>query len=120
GELKKIFFSFETLTDPARFADIKTTTNEIEQKHLQAGSRRINLDPGFLTLAKVLLATTKDNVHRIYLRDGIFAEVTLFFRKKTFTPFEWTYPDYRTEGYIEYFNNLREIYRAKLAANGQM
>ncbi|MDQ7780666.1 MAG: DUF4416 family protein [Planctomycetota bacterium] len=69
--------------------------------------RRINLDPGYVTQAKVVLATAKDFSHRIYLRDGIYAEVTLKYGKGTFHPWPWTFPDYRQESYISFFNAMR-------------
>jgi hypothetical protein len=67
-----------------------------------------------VTLDKLVLATTKDYSHRIYLRDGIYAEVTLYFRKGRFHPFEWTYPDYCTREYIEVFYKIRQIYHSQL------
>jgi hypothetical protein len=73
------------------------------------------LDPGYVTLAKMVLATTKDFAHRLYLGDGIYAESTLRFRKKQFEPWEWTYPDYRTDEYREFFGRVRECYKDKLA-----
>ncbi len=115
--LRKIFFSFETLISPGTIADIKLVTNRIEHEYPRnedGSGRLVNLDPGYLSLAKMTLATTKDNFHRIYLGKGIFAEVTLKFEKKKFRPLPWTYPDYRTEEYIEYFNELRSLYREKL------
>jgi hypothetical protein len=110
------FLAFEQLIDPTTLPDIKRWTNEIEcavpfatvregQLH-----RRINLDPGYVTAAKLVLATTKDHAHRLYLRDGIFAEITLTFRGKSFQPMEWTYPDYRTAEYIAFFNAVRKTY----------
>ncbi|MDD5512405.1 MAG: DUF4416 family protein [Candidatus Omnitrophica bacterium] len=75
--------------------------------------RSINIDPGYLDMAKLVLATTKDFCHRIYLGSGIFGEVTLVYRKDSFQPWEWTYPDYRSREYIETFNRIREIYRAQ-------
>lgn len=73
-----------------------------------AESRPLNLDPGYLTPAKLVLASTKDHAHRIYLRDGIFAEVTLVYRKGKWQPLEWTYPDYRRDDYQQFFTRCRE------------
>jgi hypothetical protein len=109
-ELKRVFVSFKKLIIPGHLARIKNTTNLIEKKLSIKGNRRINIDPGYLELPKLVLASTKDYKHRIYLERGIFAEVTLFYQDKTFKPWEWTYPDYRTPEYIAIFNNIRELY----------
>lgn len=113
--LKRRFISFSRLIRPSRLAAIKLLTNKIEQK-MCAGrpGRVINIDPGCLGLAKLVLATTKDHSHRIYLSKGIYAEVTLFYRDKSFRPCEWTYPDYRTQEYADIFNEIRAIYAKQL------
>jgi hypothetical protein len=82
---------------------------KIEKRFSIANKRQINIDPGYLSLDKVVLATHKDYSHRLYLGKGIYGEVTLFFKDKTFNPFPWTYPDYRTHEYINFFNDAREI-----------
>lgn len=117
SNLKRKFISFQALIDPAEIGEIKLFTNQLEQDFLHPHSldRRINLDPGYLTLSKLVLASTKDYQHRIYLGRGIYAEVTLRYRKgKGFEPWEWTYPDYRTREYLQIFNHLREIYQGQL------
>lgn len=117
AELYKIFYSFHNLIDQAELADAKLRTNEIELRLSQAAgseNRIVNLDPGYLLNSKILLATTKDYSHRIYIGKSIYAEVTLYFTKKTFNPHPWTYPDFKRPEYIEFFNKLRENYREKL------
>ena len=69
--------------------------------------RPINIDPGYVTPAKLVLATTKDRAHRIYLGRGIYAEVTLTYAKKAFQSMPWTYPDYRSEPYRRFFEQVR-------------
>jgi len=108
--LKRLFFSFSSLIEPSKLAKFKLYTNKIEKKFSKNNRRLINIDPGYITASKLILATTKDYCHRIYLNDAIFAEVTLYFINKSFRPREWTYPDYKTKGYIETFNHIREIY----------
>jgi hypothetical protein len=108
--LKRKFLSFNKLIAPERLPDIKITTNRLEEKLARNKQRTINIDPGYLDLAKLVLASTKDYKHRIYLAKGIFAEITLFFQNKSFSPWEWTYPDYRTTEYISIFNNIRALY----------
>ena len=117
SNLKRKFISFQGLIDPAEIAKIKLFTNQLEGDflHPDTEDRRINLDPGYLTLSKLVLASTKNYQHRIYLGRGIYAEVTLrYCRGKGFEPWEWTYPDYRTREYLEIFNHLREIYQGQL------
>lgn len=108
--LKRRFLSFQSLIRPEKLAKIKIFTNRIEKKLALSGKRRVNIDPGILNLSKIILATTKDYKHRIQLCEGIYAEVTLYYQEKSFRPWEWTYPDYRTVEYIQIFNHIRDIY----------
>lgn len=115
-EIKRQIISFENLADAGTLAEKKLFTNELEHAFLKEGTtqRRVNLDVGYICMAKLVLASTKDNAHRIYLGDGIYAEITLRYYKKTFQPWEWTYPDYRSHQYIDIFNHIRTIYREQL------
>ena len=113
--LAKQLLAFERLIDMDRLAEIKRTTITLEQE-LAATSgfpepRPLNLDPGYLGLGKFVLATTKDQAHRVYLRDGIFAEVTLRFEDGAFRPNPWTYPDYQQPSVLAFLNDMRERYR---------
>lgn len=112
--LKRRFISFKKLIDPKELSKIKTLSNKIEEKFSKNGGRLINIDPGYIDFAKLILASTKDYSHRIYLGKGIFAEITLVFRGKSFRPWPWTYPDYKTREYVEIFNRIREIYAAQI------
>jgi hypothetical protein len=111
--LKRRFLSFERLIRPDAIIDIKRATNQMEEEFARktpdGPSRPVNLDPGYLTLSKVVLATTKDYAHRLYLGRGIYAEVTLHFHKGRYEPWEWTYPDYRTPEYGRFFLAVRGI-----------
>jgi len=114
--LKKLFFAFENLIEAARLVEIKHQTNAWEDEYRDtndhAEPRPLNLDPGYLTEAKLVLATTKDRDHRLYLGQGIFAEVTLHcHRGQRWTPRDWTYPDYRNSTYHEYFTRCRSYLR---------
>ncbi len=118
--LKRKFISFEKFIHPENLAEIKILTNELEKNFLIENSekRRINIDPGYLTAAKLVLASTKDHIHRIYLGRGIYAEITLQMQGKSFHPWQWTYPDYRSEEYIRIFNSIRQIYMKQLRSAG--
>lgn len=108
--LSRKFISFKKLTTPDKLAKIKTITNSIETKLSRRGQRAVNIDPGYITLAKLVLATTKDYQHRIYLGLGIYAEVTLVYQNKTYCRCPWTYPDYQSSDYIAVFNRIRSNY----------
>ncbi|OGX19192.1 MAG: hypothetical protein A3K83_07090 [Omnitrophica WOR_2 bacterium RBG_13_44_8b] len=112
--LSRKFISFQRLIDPRNLPSVKLSAGKIEKKLSGGANRNINIDPGYLDLAKLVLATTKDFTHRIYLDRGIFAEVTLFCEGKGFKPWQWTYPDYKTEEYIAIFNKIRSIYAEQI------
>jgi hypothetical protein len=116
-DLKKCFFAFEALADPAGLAEWKLASNQWEIDYQQLGRhaepRPLNLDPGYLTEAKLVLATTKDRDHRIYLHDGIFAEVTLHFHHGKWEARPWTYPDYQRADYHDFFLRCREYLRRR-------
>lgn len=118
--LRRQWVSTSFLIHPAEIADIKKHCVHLEKFYARPdGSRRVNLDPGYLDLARVVLPTTKDRAHRVYLRDGIWAEATMHWDRmaEVYRPFEYTYEDYRTETAGEFFKKLREIYHAQLAEN---
>jgi hypothetical protein len=120
--LRKQFLCFEKLVAPDCLAAIKLRTNALERELADSGrcpeERPLNLDPGVLGLGKFLLATTKDQAHRIYLRDGIFAEVTLRFEAGEFVPWPWTYADYREAHVRSWLKEAREYYRNKIRGPG--
>lgn len=105
--LKRYWFSFSDLIFPEQLADIKLETNQIERDFSVDGKRRVNIDPGYLALSKLVLASTKDFSHRVYIKDGIYAEVTMRYIKKEFQFLPWTYPDYRTETFIRFISEVR-------------
>lgn len=103
------FIFFRDLVEQDCLAQIKHATNRIEQVFSAGDRRTINLDPGYLTPAKLVLASTKDYSHRVYLGQGIFGEVTLTFRKGSFTPHINTYRDYRDERSLRMFMAARKM-----------
>lgn len=112
--LKRRFISFKKLIYSEELPRIKLLSNKIEEKFSKMRCRLINIDPGYIDFAKLILASTKDYSHRIYLGKGVFAEITLVFRGKSFKPWPWTYPDYKTREYVEIFNRIREIYASQI------
>lgn len=107
--LLRRFLFFKTLIYPGNLADIKLQTNKIEDMLSSDNKRRINLDPGYLTLSKIVLASTKNYAHRIYIGKGIYGEITLIYRDGTYNPHIFSYTDYQDEKYIELFMNAREV-----------
>ena len=105
------FLSFDLMISPHRLPDIKHHTNKIEEKFLDhRGNRMANIDPGYISLGHLILATGKGYAHRPYLRDGIFADLTLIYEDKTFRPLDWTYPDYGSAEIIRLMNMIRKKY----------
>jgi len=121
--LRKLFLVFPSGYDPARAVDDKRLTNAWEEEYARESSheepRPLNLDPGYLTRGKLVLTSTKDFAHRIYLRDGIFAEVTLFYRRGGWRHHEFTFADYRRADYHAFFDRCREYLAASPAPEGQ-
>ena len=115
--LSRRFLSFKKLRKPDQFVTIKLDCIKLEKKFALNLQRKINIDPGYINEAKLILTTTKDFAHRIYLGKGIYAEVTLTFIKDHFSETATTFPDYRTQKYKEIFFNIRKIYRQQIRIN---
>ncbi len=120
--LSKVLVAFDELADPGALADWKLTTNAWEHEYARSSDhaepRPLNLDPGYITQAKLVLATIKDRDHRLYLHDGIFAEVTLNYMGGRWIHHRWTYPDYRTAEVGEFVMACRERLRTHLLQTG--
>ena len=107
--LKRRFISFKKLIIPDNLWKIKAITNRLEKKFTKNNKRQFNLDPGYITQANLILASTKEYSHRIYIKRSIHQEVTLIFKDETFWPLPWTYPDYQSKEYIDLFIKIRNI-----------
>ena len=111
----KGFLFFERFIPMDSITHIKRETNTLETALSLPGEKRaVNLDPGYLDLAKMMLATTKDRAHRLYLKEGIYGEVEYTYRKDSYVPCPWAYPDYEQEGYLSLFNEMRSYYQKRL------
>jgi hypothetical protein len=106
--------TFEQLVRPETLPDIKRITNGIEYLHTVEGGRRINIDPGYINRCHLILATGKPYSHRPYLRDWIYADVTLVYHDGSYHSLEWTYPDYAGPELKELLNRIREKYLLQL------
>lgn len=122
-DLTKTLIAIDEFADPGELADWKTLTNEWESEYASVSnkieSRPLNIDPGYVTQAKLVLATIKDRDHRLYLRRGIFAEVTLNYMGGRWVHHRWTYPDYRTDEVADFAMRCRVRLRAHLQTTGQ-
>ena len=115
--LQRHLVSFEQLVDPGELASIKRFTNRLESDSARDnGSRRINCDPGLLSLSRLILATTKPSGHRIPIGDGMHAEITLLFSRGRYRPLEWTYPDFGSGEYDAWLLGVRARYHEQLRA----
>lgn len=114
-KLKKCFFACRELIVPETLPSIKVNTNALEEKYELDKRRRINIDPGYITQAKLVLATTKNYSHRIYIGRGIFGDVHMHFSDKSYRSQPWTYPDYKDEKNVTFFNDVRQRYLEQLA-----
>jgi hypothetical protein len=116
--LKKRFFAFHRPFDPADLVDVKLLTNAWEDEYAtlarHSEGRPLNLDPGYITLGKLILASTKDFAHRIYLNRGIYAEVTLFYKHHRWQHHDCTFADYRREDYQRFFSLCRDTLHQRL------
>lgn len=108
--IKRKFLSFAQLIDDISLYKVKNYTRSIERIFMENQKRGINIDPGYVNYSKLVLFTTKDYSHRIYLGCGIYGEVTLKYEKNSFSPWPWTYPDYASGSHVEFFNNVRRLY----------
>lgn len=112
--LSRIFYSFRELIDPGDLAKIKRTTNEIEQQLAISNKRTVNIDAGYLDYGKVVLASTKFHNQKIYLGEGVYADMNLLFEKGHFKPFEWTFPDFGEGIYEKVLLYIRNKYKSDI------
>jgi len=115
----RVFWSFERLIAPNQIASIKIACNAIEESLAIAGSRKVNLDPGYMDYDKIVLASAKYNGQKIYLDLGIYADLTLRYEKGNYYPFPWSFPDFRSGQYHRTFLRMRELYKAQLKQGEQ-
>jgi hypothetical protein len=108
------FVSFGDLVRPESIVEVKLRTNELEKAFVHEGKRMVNIDPGYICMERLILATGKNYTHRIYLSKGIYADLTLVFQKGSFRPLAWTYRDYAAEELIRHFNEVRAKYKVQV------
>ncbi len=112
--LVRRFVFFERLIPQERIVPVKWLAWRIEKEFSQSGRRRVNIDPGYVLLERLVLVTFKNFSHRLYLGESVYGEVTLIFRHGQYEPLPWTYPDYAADEARAIFLEARERYRRKL------
>ncbi len=112
--LMRFFLVFAKTLSQEEIAFYKLESNMIEAENAIAGKRRWNIDPGFIDLDKIALATTKPATYRIYLGKGIHAQSTLFFKDGSFHPWPWTYRDYKEEWTLKFFQEVRNQFKLEI------
>jgi len=114
--MRKYMF-FDRLLPREELADVKLAGNALEDDLKEKSGlkgRPVNIDPGYLSLENLVLATTKARPHRVYLRDGIYAESTLGYVNGAYRPWPWTYPDYARPILQPFFLSARKILKRML------
>ena len=119
ADIWRQYVTFDVRMAPDQLADLKLRTNALEDRWRGAAGRAVNLDPGYLDLVRVVLASTKDAAHRVAIGAGLYAEATLHFVHGRFEPWAYTYPDYASDEAIAFFTRARERWRADLALKAQ-
>ncbi|MCK4236757.1 MAG: DUF4416 family protein [Candidatus Krumholzibacteria bacterium] len=117
-ELHRMIVSFEPLGSPTGIVDLKLGTAQIEDKFKENGSRRVNIDPGYIDYFKVVLASFKEGPQKIYLGKGVYADPVLLYQSGAFEPLPWSFPDLKQGIYMEDFKAIRAIYREARRAGG--
>ncbi len=112
--LKRYFVAFDELVNQDSLPFVKLKAMALEDNWTLKGGRRVNIDPGILTLERLVLATTKNFTHRVYLGHGIYADLTLVYQKGNFSVLPWTYPDYRSQFAMDFLTRARKKYLATI------
>ena len=109
--------TFEKLVLQDQLSHVKLYTNKLEMQYMENGKRQINADPGILSHERFVLATGNNFTHRIYLKNGIFADLTLIFTQGRFQELPWTYPDYKDKNILSFLEKVRSKYLIDLKRN---
>lgn len=113
--LKRRFISCELLVDAhCDVVEAKHYAVKLENERAIGDRRLINIDPGYINESRLILTTTKDFSHRIYIGKGVFAEITMLLKKNSYEYLPWTYPDYKLESYQKFFSQIKQAYKKQI------
>lgn len=118
-DLLRRWISFAALKQRAYLARAKHLSVLIEDRLAEGGSRTVNIDPGYVDNAQVVLSTGKNFAHRIYIGWGYYAEVSLLYVDGSFRFLEWTYPDYKSPSALEFFDKMRASYHMEMRRSNE-
>ena len=113
-DLSRIFVSFDELQAPSILPESKNVATEIENVFAIDGKRKINLDPGYLDYAKLVLVSGKYAPHKLWIADGMYADFTLIYSKGKYQKFNWTFPDFAKGIYDSSLLKIRDLYKKKV------
>ena len=116
--LQRVLLSFHRLVGPGTLASVKHASRDLEDRMAENGCRRVNIDTGYLDMFKLVLASFKGRGNKIYLERGVWADMTLYFTKRGFQTFPWTFPDFKSGLFHADLKRIREIYKAQLRGSG--
>ncbi len=115
SNLKKIYLTFRDLVGIDDIPELKLKANVFEEaNYTREGKRFVNFDPGYISEAKLVMATTKNLPHRVYIGQNLFADLQLIYKKPTFRTIPWTFADIKQEAVIAFFNGVRDVYMKEL------
>jgi hypothetical protein len=114
--LLRRFVAFRDRLPPERLPEVKIAAMGLEERLAVGARRTVNIDPGYLSAANVVIATAKNHYHRVPLRDGVYAHLEYVLKDGRLQYLPWTHPDFKSEAYIDFFNHLREQFRSELKA----
>ena len=114
SSLNRRLVSFLNLVPPDRLSSAKYRCNEIEDQLAGEKGRPVNLDVGYLDHNKIVLASFKSAGQKIYLGEGVWADLVARYRQGRYCSFEWTFPDFRDGRYDRELDQIREIYLKQL------
>jgi hypothetical protein len=116
--LLRRFVAFRDWMPPERLPEVKIAAMGLEERLAVGARRTVNIDPGYLSAANVVIATAKNHYHRVMLRDGVYAHLEYVFKDGHLQCLPWTYPDFKSAAYLDFFNRLREQFKHELKAHG--
>lgn len=113
--IKRIFISISKLISPDKILIAKKESAEIEKMLSVEGKRKVNIDPGYIDLNKVVLATFKGGGCKVYIGEGVWIDIMLRYEKGKFQSFPWTFPDFAKSKYSEVLLSIRKIYKQQIS-----